>query len=267
MKCKFAAYIKLMRQFLPWIIFIIVQFSAIQAKAQQYVMIKGQVWDLSGDELVGAHAYNMTRHYGTFTNIDGIFFLVMVPGDTLRVSMVGYKEYKMKIPARLSASSYKLDVTLLADTILLKEAVIKPFPATYIEFKKEFLALKLPEELIIDRITMPSEGYGSKYTMPGGGISLPGPFSLLYNSFSKEAKELKKMNKILARDRTRDLLVAKLPREILLKQFGIKNDDDIDKLISDCGLTTEILEETNDYSIIQYVMQCLKQRNSKQQPK
>jgi hypothetical protein len=254
-----------MREILQWLILFFVLLSGVTTSAQQYVMIKGQVWDLTGDELVGAHAYNNTRHYGTFTNIDGIFFLVMVPGDTLTVSMIGYKNYTMRVPTRLSASNYKLDVTLLADTILLREAVIKPYPATYAEFKKEFLALEVPEELIIDRIIMPTEGYGSKYTLPGGGISLPGPFSLLYNSFSKEAKELKKMNKILARDHTRELLISKISRDMLMKQFGLKSDDDIDEMIINCGLTTEILEETSDYNIIRFVMECLQQKPKKQQ--
>lgn len=230
---------------------------ALGSHAQQYVMIKGQVWDLSGEELVGAHAYNITRHYGTFTDIEGIFFLVMNPGDSLRVSMVGYKPYTMKIPQRLSADSYKLDVTLIGDTIILRTAEIKPYPATYAEFKTEFLKLRVPEEVLFEKTRIPNIVYRSKYANPdGGGILLPGPFSLLYNAFSKEGKELKKMNSILAVNRIREQLLNVIPRATLEKQYGLKTDDDIDVMISRCGITSEMLQSMSDYDIIKYVAKC-----------
>ncbi len=230
---------------------------ALSSNAQQYVMIKGQVWDLTGEELVGAHAYNITRHYGTFTDIEGIFFLVMNPGDSLRVSMIGYKPYTMKIPQRLSADSYKLDVTLIGDTIILKTAEIKPYPATYAEFKREFMELRVPEEILFEKTNIPHIVYRSKYANPdGGGILLPGPFSLLYNAFSKEGKELKKMNSILAVNRLREQLLSIISKETLEKQYGIKTDDQIDELISRCGITSEFLQNRSDYDIIIYISKC-----------
>lgn len=231
-------------------------FVALSSQAQQYVIIKGQVWDLSGNELVGAHAYNNTRHYGTFTDIDGIFFMVVVPGDSLRVSMIGFKPYKMKIPARLNANSYKLDVTLLADTILLKTAEIKPYPATYAELKKEFLKLKVPEEKILPKIIMPSDPTLNQYANPGGGVLLPGPIGLLYNTFSKEAKELKKMNVILAQNSLRDKLLSIISRTTLEKKFGIKTDDEIDEMMKSCGITSEYLSQNREYIVIQKLINC-----------
>lgn len=228
-----------------------------QVLAQKYVMLKGQVWDLTGENLVGAHAYNSTRHYGTFTDINGIFLLVMVPGDSLKISMIGYKPYKMKIPRNLSADSYKLDVTLMGDTIILKTAEIKPYPATYAEFRREFLQLKAPDEKILDRTRIPQINYGSKYANPnGGGIVLPGPFTALYNVFSKEAKELKKMNKILEVDNFREEIVSIIGRNVLEKKLGIKTEEQIDAMIQKCGLTPEFLKGRTHYDIIQYILLC-----------
>lgn len=238
-------------------VMLLMLFLALSLHAQQYVMIKGQVWDLNGEELVGAHAYNITRHYGTFTDISGIFFLVMNPGDSLRVSMVGYKPYTMKIPQRLSADSYKLDVTLIGDTIVLRTAEIKPYPATYAEFKREFLEMRVPEEVLLERTNIPHVVYRSKYANPdGGGILLPGPFSLLYNAFSKEGKELKKMNAILAVNRLREQLLNVIPRATLEKQYGLKTEEEIDEMISRCGITSELLQSMSDYDIITYISKC-----------
>lgn len=234
-------------------------FIAANCQAQQYVMIKGQVWDLTGQKLVGAYAYNQTRHYGTFTNIDGMFFLVMNPGDSLKVSMIGFKPYKIKIPKNLSSDAYKLDVTLAADTILLKPTEIKPYPATYAELKKQFVRLKLPEEKLRERLLIPNVLYRSKYSNPdGGGLALPGPFSLLYNAFSKEGKELKKMNVILEKNRIRDKLLEIISRETLEKQFHLRTDDEIDDMINKCGITEEMLSKNSGYSIVKHIMNCLK---------
>ncbi|HLN53049.1 MAG TPA: hypothetical protein VK212_05030 [Lentimicrobium sp.] len=220
-------------------------------------MIKGQVWDLTGEKLVGAHAYNGTRHYGTFTDINGIFFLVMSPGDSLRVTMVGYKPYRMRIPARLEATSYKLDITLAGDTILLKTAEIKPYPETYAELKRQFVKLKVDDEKWLDRTRMPDVVYRSKYANPdGSGLILPGPFSLLYNTFSKEAKELKKMNAILATNRVREKLLTIITKSSFEKELGIKTDDQIDILIKRCGITIEFLNSTPEYRVIEYIMDC-----------
>lgn len=232
---------------------------AVNCQAQQYVMIKGQVWDLTGQKLVGAYAYNQTRHYGTFTNIDGMFFLVMNPGDSLKVSMIGFKPYKIKIPKNLSSDAYKLDVTLATDTILLKTTEIKPYPATYAELKKQFVKLKVPEEKLRDRLLMPNVLYRSKYSNPdGGGLVLPGPFSLLYNAFSKEGKELKKMNVILEKNRIRDKLLEIISRETLEKEFHLKTDDEIDDMINKCGITEEMLSKNTGYSIVKHIINCLK---------
>ncbi len=231
---------------------------ALNSKAQHYIMIKGQVWVISGNELVGAHAYNKTRHYGTFTDINGIFFLVMIPGDSLQVTMVGYKPYRMKVPHRLTADSYKLDITLIGDTLVLKTAEIKPYPATYAELKKEFIKLRVPEEKILQRIQLPEVNYRSKYANPDGtgGLLLPGPFSLLYNAFSKEGKELKKMNTILSANRIREQLLNVLSRQTLEKRFGLKTDDEIDAMMKRCGITTEFLLHTPEYKIVEFIIDC-----------
>ncbi len=234
-------------------VFFLISFGS---KAQHYIMIKGQVWDLSGQELVGAHAYNKTRHYGTFTDKNGIFFLVTNPGDSLQVTMVGYKPYKMRIPDRLSADTYKLDVTLIGDTLLLRTAEIKPYPLTYAELKEEFIRLKVPEEKILERIQMPSEVYRSKYSNPDGGLMIPGPFTALYMAFSREGKELKKMNAILTKDRLREKLIDIVSREILDRKFNLKTDSQIDEMIQRCGLTEEFLMRNSGYEVIRHIIRC-----------
>ncbi|MFH1119668.1 MAG: carboxypeptidase-like regulatory domain-containing protein [Bacteroidota bacterium] len=169
----------------PVLLLLLLIAPAARLSAQAYVMISGQVWNLRGEELVGAHALNVTRKYGTFTDVNGKFFLVLAERDSLKVSMIGYKPFYMHIPTGLTAQSYTLSITLVSDTLLLNEATIRPYPATYREFRQEFLTLNLPEEAAIKRLQLPTEPFRRKFESPDGGLLLPGPFTLLYNAFSK----------------------------------------------------------------------------------
>ncbi len=230
--------------------------SSIEVKGQSYVMISGQVWNLKGEELVGAHALNATKKYGTFTDARGKFFLVLAVKDSLKVSMIGYKPYFMRIPSGLTAQSYSLNITLVSDTLLLNEAVVRPYPATYREFKQEFLTLNLSEEAAIKRLKLPTDPFRRKFENPEGGLLLPGPFTLLYNAFSKEAKELRKMQAINEKNELRKKLLSIISEEVLLYRYGCKSDYDIDELIFLCGITNEYLASTPHYLIARRVNAC-----------
>jgi len=240
----------------PVLLLLLLIAPAARLSAQAYVMISGQVWNLKGEELVGAHALNLSRKYGTFTDADGKFFLVLAERDSLKVSMIGYKPYYMRVPSGLTAQSYSLNITLVADTLIQNTATIRPYPATYREFRQEFLTLNLPEDAILERIQMPTEPYRSKYTTPEGYLALPGPVSLLYNAFSKEAKELRKMQAINNKNELRKKLLSIIAREVLEHRFDMKTDDDIDDFIIYCGLSKEYLASTPHYIIARRVSAC-----------
>jgi hypothetical protein len=229
---------------------------ASKLSAQSYILINGQVWNLKGEKLVGAHALNYTKKYGTFTDAQGKFFIVLEERDSLKVSMVGYKPYYMQVPVGMSAQSYSLNVTLVADTLILEPAIIRPYPATYREFKQEFLTLRVPEEALANRLLMPTKPFRKNYESPGGGLLLPGPFTLLYNAFSKEAKELRKMQAIMENENLRNALLAIISREVLLYRYGCKTDYDIDELIFYCGITSDYLSSTPHYLIARKVNTC-----------
>ncbi|MDY0102281.1 MAG: hypothetical protein RBS07_05045 [Lentimicrobium sp.] len=225
-------------------------------EAQTYVMVQGSVYNLKGELLVGAHARNLSRGYGTFTDYSGRFSLVLAQNDTLKVSMIGYKPFFLKIPDKLNSLNYSLKVTLLADTIIISGPEIRPYPATYPEFRKEFIALRTPEEIMHKKLGLPLAPFRKRYENPGGGLLLPGPISLLYNTFSKEAKQLKKMEAIYKKDNLRASFLKIISEEILYLRYGCKNDEDIDELIAYCGIDETYLNNVPSYFIAQYLDKC-----------
>ena len=225
-------------------------------KSQNYVMIQGSVYNLSGESLVGAHAHNQSKGYGTFTDYNGKFSLVLAKNDTLKVSMIGYRPFMLKISDKLNALNYSIKITLLVDTIYISGPEIRPYPATYPEFRKEFVALRTPEEIAHKKLGLPTQPFRRKYENPDGGLLLPGPVSLLYNQFSKEAKEKKKMGAIIAQNKLRADFLNIITPEILDRRYGCSGEDDIDALLKFCGIDQGYLQRVPHYLIVQRLESC-----------
>ena len=228
-------------------------------KSQTYVMIQGSVYNLAGESMVGAHARNQSKGYGTFTDYTGKFTLVLAESDTLKVSMIGYKAFTIKIPGKLDALNYSLKITLLVDTVHISGPEIRAYPATYPEFRKEFIALRTPEEIMHKKLDLPTTPFRRKYENPGGGLLLPGPVGLLYNKYSKEAKEKKKMDAIFAKNKLRFDFLNIFAPEILDKRYGCSGEDDIDALLEFCGIDTDYLKRVPHYLIADRLDRCGKE--------
>jgi hypothetical protein len=82
---------------------------------------------------------------GTITDFYGFFSFVAMQGDTVDFNYIGYKPEYYVIPDSLKDNRYSLIQVLTRDTILLKEAIIYPWPSRE-EFKRAFLELEIPDD-------------------------------------------------------------------------------------------------------------------------
>jgi len=83
---------------------------------------------------------------GTFTEVDGFFSIVVVKGETIVFSRIGYETTRFVIPDTLTTHHYSFVQSLTKDTVLLPEAVIYPWPNKD-NFKEEFLAMDVRDEV------------------------------------------------------------------------------------------------------------------------
>ena len=83
---------------------------------------------------------------GTASEIDGFFSLVAKKNDVIVFSSIGYKTVEYTIPDSLDNDLYYWIQIMSQDSILLPEAVIRPFPSRE-HFKIELLAMDISEEL------------------------------------------------------------------------------------------------------------------------
>jgi hypothetical protein len=82
---------------------------------------------------------------GTISDYGGFFSFVAQMGDTIDFSAVGFKKSSFVIPDTLQTDRYSLIKIMSADTFLLREAVIYPWP-TKEQFRQAFLDLRVPDD-------------------------------------------------------------------------------------------------------------------------
>ncbi|TGE21084.1 carboxypeptidase-like regulatory domain-containing protein [Hymenobacter metallicola] len=102
----------------------------------------------TGDSLLGvpgATVFVPKAGRGTATNAYGYFSLPVLTGDSIVIRSLGYRNQTVVIPPDYQRQSYSVIVQLKEDATILPEVRIFPY-ATEKEFKRAFLALKLPKE-------------------------------------------------------------------------------------------------------------------------
>lgn len=132
--------------------------STQKAEAQQQkrvIQLSGIVMDTVAGPLPGVHVYIPKAGRGVTTNAVGFFSLVVVPGDSIVISSVGYKR-RHYIVEPSDKEFMTIVVPMVEDVTYLKEIVIVPYPTEEV-FKEAVLALNLPADKAIDDKNMNAE--------------------------------------------------------------------------------------------------------------
>ncbi len=137
-----------MRNFLILCFFLIISVFYSDVKAQDNKLIQFSGVVVTSDSLTPlpfvSIAVKNTRK-GTITDYYGFFSFVAKKGDIIVFSTVGYKPVLFKIPDTITHQRYSLIQTLAADTVLLSETVIYPWPSPE-QFKNAFININIPDD-------------------------------------------------------------------------------------------------------------------------
>lgn len=133
---------------------IILAFMPFAAKAQ-FENFKDSVVQLYGvvmtaDSLRGLPAVSVVvkgSGRGTLTNGQGVFSIVVLKGDEIEFSCVGFKDKITKIPTTLEGNQYSIIQLMVNDTAFLPAAIIKPRP-TREQFERDFVSTDVPDDNI-----------------------------------------------------------------------------------------------------------------------
>jgi hypothetical protein len=140
-----------MKKFFRYV-FLIALFSPIIAKAQ-FEGFKDSVVELYGvvmtaDSLQAVPAASIVvkgQNRGTLTNEQGVFSIVVLKGDVIEFSSVGFKPKTVTIPTNIQGNQYSIIQLLVNDTIYLAATIIKARPSRE-QFERDFLNTKVPDD-------------------------------------------------------------------------------------------------------------------------
>ncbi|MBP6287688.1 MAG: carboxypeptidase-like regulatory domain-containing protein [Ferruginibacter sp.] len=142
-----------MKKFLPYF-FIAAVFLPVGARAQ-FETFKDSVVQLYGivmtaDSLKGLESVSVVvkgQNRGTITNNKGVFSIVVLKGDVIEFTSIGYKPKVTTIPANLTGNQHSVIQLMVTDTVYLAATIIKARP-TRAQFERDFVNAEIPDDYI-----------------------------------------------------------------------------------------------------------------------
>ncbi|PZW39205.1 carboxypeptidase-like protein [Mesonia algae] len=243
----------------PIFFILIIVFISFSAKAQEVdiEVIKGKVLNAANDlPLKDVNIVNLNQVKGTVSGEEGDFELKAAVNDTLYFSYLGFKSIQVRITNDWTKyGDVKVKMTEIG--IALEEVTITPLKLTgYLEID----AKNIP---IYDNSRYSISGLGYGYEV---GDSQPGAFAktlaaisnpadLLYNTFGKKPRQMKKLRKMKEDDEIRNLLQEKFNRETLVALLQISRID-IDEILRKCNYSGQFIKTANDLQILDAISGC-----------
>jgi len=105
---------------------------------------------MTADSLLGIPSVTLSvkgQHRGTFTNEQGVFSIVVMKGDQIEFSSIGYKPILVNVPKNLEGNQWSLIQLMATDTQYLAATIIRPRP-TKEQFDRDFVNTKVPDDQI-----------------------------------------------------------------------------------------------------------------------
>jgi hypothetical protein len=118
------------------------------AEKDRLIQVTGIVSDQEKNPVPGVTIISHKLRRGTISELTGIYNLVSQEGDTIWLTALGYKNTMIVLPEIIDTKQITRDITLLNDTIFIKDVIILPWK-NYEEFKREVLAgVKTAPEIV-----------------------------------------------------------------------------------------------------------------------
>ncbi|MEP6683771.1 MAG: carboxypeptidase-like regulatory domain-containing protein [Parafilimonas sp.] len=140
---------------LPYCLFIVMMFVSLYVSAQDQTPQKDSVVQLYGvvmsaDSLRGLDATSVIVEgtgRGTITNDQGVFSIVVLKGNTIRFSSIGFKDKSITIPDTLKGNQYSVIQLMVNDTAYLPATILRPRPSRS-QFERDFVNTDVPADAL-----------------------------------------------------------------------------------------------------------------------
>ena len=123
------------------------------ASKAQFEQLKDSVVQLYGvvmtaDSLMAIPSVSVVikgQNRGTYTNEQGVFSIVVMKGDVVEFTSIGYKPKAVEVPRNIDGNQYSVIQLMVTDTVYLPVTIIKPRP-TREQFERDFVRANIPAD-------------------------------------------------------------------------------------------------------------------------
>jgi hypothetical protein len=121
-------------------------FAQFEGFKDSVVQLYGVV--MTADSLQGLQSVSIMvkgQNRGTITNNQGVFSIVVLKGDKIEFTSVGFKPKTVTVPINIEGSQYSIIQLMVTDTVFLAATIIKARP-TREQFERDFINTKIPDD-------------------------------------------------------------------------------------------------------------------------
>jgi len=219
--------------------------------------ITGVVLNAANDKpLENVNIVNINTVKGSTTNSDGKFQLKARISDTLYLSYIGYRSIQVKITEDwVKFGEVKIKMTESA--IALEEVKLKEIQLTgYLEIDAKNIPIYDNYRYSISGLDYAYEGGNYQKSAISKVLqSISNPADLLYKTFSKKDKQMRRLRKMKANQSIKEILQDKFDRETLSAVLQISKDD-IDQVLERCNYSRDFITTANDLQVLDAINGC-----------
>jgi len=219
--------------------------------------ITGVVLNAANDKpLENVNIVNINTVKGSTTNTDGKFQVKARISDTLYLSYIGYRSIQVKITEDwVKFGEVKIKMTESA--IALEEVKLKEIQLTgYLEIDAKNIPIYDNYRYSISGLDYAYEGGNYQKSAISKVLqSISNPADLLYKTFSKKDKQMRRLRKMKANQSIKEILQDKFDRETLSAVLQISKDD-IDQVLERCNYSRDFITSANDLQVLDAINGC-----------
>lgn len=235
------------------------------------ISVEGFITNPQGKNIENAHIVNVSGSTGTTSNWEGQFRISTYPGDTLRVTCVGYIPFKYHIPVDRKSPIIPLHIVMKSDTVLITGVEIYPWPADAEALKEAVLAmddqtpkvtdLKLNDPKFYNTPLpggqLPQRSSTPGLANPGLTVTVPGPITALYDAFSKEGKSKRKFEMLTIQDEKKVIAARRYNAKVVQQITQFTTDKEIQDFMLFCNLSVDFIVSSTEYDLYKAINECL----------
>lgn len=232
-------------------LFFLLVFSSMDLIGQTVHALEGRLFNMNDSSFVPAsNIYTMPGNKGNMSDPNGYFYMEITEEDTLYVTTIGFKKYKIYCSDLIHNKDFRIHI-FLEPKIYQLETFNVLGSLTYEEFKDELMELPLLEEKTVD-YNIPWEWYGySNLPASGGfGLTFNGIFSSLYDKHGKEGKQRKQIESVETNQSMNDYIYTKYNPYIIQRATGIEDEEEVIRFMEYCDFTDYFIVNSTEQELI-----------------